>query len=348
MKLKIKLYLNGLKKAGTREIEVNDNLTLKKFCEYVILSMNGNCKHLYQLVINEEYSYLCDGCDVLNFGYEEMMEDLKLEDINLKLNDELMVNYDFRSDWEFILKITEIQDGYYGKEFKVVSGSGVGILEDSYGVYNLKQLTSSKKNEKDVKYFEIIVKGYKDYIEKEFNIDSINEEIENNLKLYYEKTKPKHYIMNISLDGYDKEIKRKISVNSNLGLDSFCRGVITSMRGDLMHGYSIKIGKEYIDEDVIDENDLNYLELKEKQRLKVVYDFGDNWCFNIRVSKVNEGYGEERRFRVISGKGYGIIDDCGGVYNLESIFNGTNEYFEKRDIDDFNIDEINNLIDFVI
>ena len=348
MKLKMNLYLNGLKRVGERQIEVNDKLTLKKFCEYVIMSMNGNCKHLYQLVINEDYTYLCDKCYIQNIGYEEMMNDLTLEDINLQINDELMVNYDFRSDWEFILKITSIEEGYNDKEFSVITGKGVGILEDTYGINNLKNITKPKLNEFDKNWYKRVIPGYEEYLNKQFNIDTINEEIESKLETYYQKNTPKHYIMNVSLDGYTKEIKRKISVDSNINIDSFCRGIIASMKGDLYHSYGIKRGKEYLDEEIVSDQDLNYLELQEKQRLKVIYDFGDNWVFNITVSKINEGYGTEKRFKILSGKGYGIVDDCGGSYYLEDIFNGTSENFRKYDINEFDIEEIQKDVDIEI
>ena len=68
------------------------------FCEYVIISMNGNCKHLYQLIINDGYSYLGDECVVLDTDTEEMMENRTLECLDLATRDKLMVNYDFKSD----------------------------------------------------------------------------------------------------------------------------------------------------------------------------------------------------------------------------------------------------------
>ena len=92
------------------------------------------------------------------------------------------------------------------------------------------------------------------------------------------------------------------------------------MNGDLTHLYGLKKGKDYIDDEVLNEQDLNYLELQKAQKLKIVYDWGDSWTFNLRVSKVIDGYGEEKKFKVLSGKGYGIIDDCGGVWGLSEIF----------------------------
>lgn len=64
MKIKMELYLKGLKQKLNRVININDTLTLQEFCERSIISMNGNCKHLYQLVLNEEYAYLGSGCNV--------------------------------------------------------------------------------------------------------------------------------------------------------------------------------------------------------------------------------------------------------------------------------------------
>lgn len=47
MKIRAKVSLNGLKNKVNRIIELNDEMTMKLFCEYIIISMNGNCKHLY-------------------------------------------------------------------------------------------------------------------------------------------------------------------------------------------------------------------------------------------------------------------------------------------------------------
>ena len=69
---------------------------------------------------------------------------------------------------------------------------------------------------------------------------------------------------------------------------------------------------------------------------------------NITISNVNEGYGYQKRFKLLSGKGYGIIDDCGGPYYLEDIFNGTSEDWEKRDINEFDIEKIQKDIDIEI
>lgn len=179
---------------------------------------------------------------------------------------------------------------------------------------------------------------------KNFDKDQINLKIDEYLEKNREVNKPKRYEMNVQLEGVKKEIQRKIVVDSNVNLDKFCRMIIYSMRGDMSHGYGLKIGKEYIDEDILECRDLNFLELKVNQRLKVIYDWGDSWNFAISVRKILEGYGN-KRFEVIKGKGYGIIDDCGGIYSLSQIFNGKDTDWGKYDINDFNLNEINRIID---
>lgn len=49
------------------------------------------------------------------------------------------------------------------------------------------------------------------------------------------------------------------------------------------------------------------------------YDFGDDWEFEVTLKKIIDSDGSEELPRVLSGKGYGIIDDCGGVWGLSRI-----------------------------
>lgn len=188
---------------------------------------------------------------------------------------------------------------------------------------------------------------YEDYDINNFNILTINNNIDEYINNYLELVKPKSYIMNITLSGFDKEIKRKISVDSNVKLDSFCKCVIKIMNGDLSHQYTINFNKEYLEEEELRINDLNYLQLSEKKRFKIIYDFGDNWVFNVTVSKVINDYGDKRMY-VISGKGYGVIDDYGGIYGLYEIYNKENNDWGSYDIDEFDLDEANNIIDIFI
>ena len=150
--------------------------------------------------------------------------------------------------------------------------------------------------------------------------------------------------MNVVLEGFDKDIKRKIIVGNNITIDHLCRIVIAAFRGDFSHPYDLKKEKDYLGEEFSD-RPLYDLRLKEKQRLYVIYDFGDNWSFKVTISKIVDGYSKTE---VLSGKGYGIVDDCGGVYGLDDIFYGENhdddpdyEGWPHQDINEFDLEECN-------
>jgi hypothetical protein len=67
MNIEMKVSLKGFEKEIYRIIQVNDNMTLRKFCEAVIESMNGWIEHLYILTHNK-MEYMSTGFDVSDFG----------------------------------------------------------------------------------------------------------------------------------------------------------------------------------------------------------------------------------------------------------------------------------------
>jgi len=255
------------------------------FSEYLIISMNGDCKHLYQLIKNEEDVYLGPYNSIRDYEYEMMMDGLLLSDLSLDVGDILMLNYDFKSDLEFIIKIKQITNGYHEKDFEIISGCGKGIVEDCFGISNLKRFINPNIDELEKSWCLRVFKNYQGYDIKDFNVNIINNNIVGYQDLKKEIVRPKNYIMNVSLEGYGNEIKRKIVVDSNVYLDNFCKNIILSMNGTLEHCYGIKIGKEYLEEEIVKERDLNYLELRERQKFKIIYDYGDNWIFNVLLVK---------------------------------------------------------------
>jgi len=76
--------------------------------------------------------------------------------------------------------------------------------------------------------------------------------------------------------------------------------------------------------------------------LIVNYDFGDDWKIKLKLEEI---YGEDNLKNndipcVISGKGYGIVEDCGGVPDLMQIAetNGSKSvdlnHFDKNELND--------------
>ena len=57
------------------------------------------------------------------------------------------------------------------------------------------------------------------------------------------------------------------------------------------------------------------------------YDFGDGWEMAVRVEEIFESELRPQKYPIlINGEGYGIIEDCGGVYGLAEIA----EAFKKK------------------
>ncbi len=94
--------------------------------------------------------------------------------------------------------------------------------------------------------------------------------------------------------------------------------------------------------------------------LVVVYDFGDNWEFKLKLEKILDAKDVKQSQIpcVVAGKGFGIIDDCGGTYGLEQIAEAIKlksgdayeQYCDWMDLDSvdlsyFDKDELNGLLE---
>lgn len=338
MKLLLEVKLDNLNDKINRQILVDENIELIDLCEYIIVSMNGTKIPIYELHRGKVIYY---PFDIKETKLERTMKGHHFNELSIRKGFFFTIEYNFDYDYSFYVEISDIcecNDENKDIYFDIVSGSGYGLIDNEYSWY-LKSLLNIKKEKVNN-----LRKRERDYLQKEFSVEDAN----NRIKEYRRVKKSwglNSYIFNVSLRGFSKEIKRKILVNSNLTVDSFCKGVIVSMSGDLSHEYGMKIKKECVDEFYAD-CELYYLNLKEKQGLTITYDFGDNWIFDLTLSKIVDGI-SENPFEVIKGKGYGIVDDCGGPYYLDDVFNGSSS-FGEYDINDFDLDECNEEVKKVI
>lgn len=88
------------------------------------------------------------------------------------------------------------------------------------------------------------------------------------------------------------------------------------------------------------------------------YDTGDGWEFKIQVMKISEEY-KDKNVTILSGKGKGIIEDCGGLWGLLQFINKTvssemQDWYlslfqedELYDINDFDLEDVNDYLDSV-
>lgn len=328
----MKIYLNvtviELEKQINRQIVINENINLIDLCEWIIVSLNGTKIPEYELKVGIEYYYPDESYDnnsLIN-KTSQFLIDNKTKDIT--------IIYGYQLGYEIRIRIDDIKKENNNITFEIISGAGYGLFNKK-GRYYLQCLLRLKEEEKE-KYCN---KEEREFLNKKFNLEEINNRIKDYIQNKKELIKQKKYVFNISLDGFNKEIKRKIIVNNDIIIDTFCRKVISSMNGDLSHEYGIKIGKDWLEEQC-EYLELLYLNLKEKSKIKIIYDFGDNWIFNLTLSKIIGEY-DDNEFQVLSGKGYGIIDDCGGPWGLQEIFDGEDDSWGNYDINDFDLEKCN-------
>ena len=112
----------------------------------------------------------------------------------------------------------------------------------------------------------------------------------------------------------------------------------------------------YEDEKEAAKSKLSKINLEAPCRLLVWYDMGDDWRVIVTLEEVQETADlPKKEFpKVLEGKGFGIVEDCGGVYALEHLAKAFKtkkgkEYKELKewlgvddlDMDSFDIDDIN-------
>lgn len=162
-----------------------------------------------------------------------------------------------------------------------------------------------------------------------------------------------NYKIKVTLKGLEKQIKRVFVINDNVKINDFCKAVIMSMNGYLEHLYTLKYKDKYYICEYMDKNDfdeikmnslrINKLMLEEKDKLELIYDFGDNWVFKITVAKVVTGH-NNKNIELIDGIGKGIEEDCGGTCGLIDLINDKNNDWNYN-YEDFDMNRINDELD---
>lgn len=318
MKVLLSVTVKTLEDKLNRQIKIDEDILVTDLFEFIIVSFNG--KHAFG-----HNAWIYDSDDKLYvYNTFDDYENKSFKSLKLKKGNDMTLCYEYNEKFDFDIVVNNFLEDESNKDFEVLSGDGYGIL-DSVNCLHYFMTSRIDKAPKTIQ----------DFLNKKFDVIETNKWVEEYKKHKEELLKPKKITLNVALEGFTKEIKRKIVVNSNINLDLFTRKIILSMNGDLSHDYGIKKGKNYISE-IFFEKEFYFLDLKVKDRFKVIYDWGDNWIFEITIGKIEDGL-NIHDFEVVSGCGYGIIDDCGGSWELEEVFNGNNDFWGTHDIYDFDL-----------
>ncbi len=160
---KVSVKLEEFEEIIKRTLLINDNVKIKDFCEAIIISMNGDLSHRYELNYNNKY-YLMKGMTKRR-NDEVFMGSDRIAKLLFDEKDEMLINYDFGDNWMFEVTIDEIIKGHNSKNVVLLDGVGKGIEDDCGGVYGLERLITNKDNDWG-------------YDIDDFNIDKINEKLD--------------------------------------------------------------------------------------------------------------------------------------------------------------------------
>jgi hypothetical protein len=179
------------------------------------------------------------------------------------------------------------------------------------------------------------------------------------------------YVLRVNIADSRPEIWRELSVPGDYTLgDLHCiLQIAFGWENDHMHSFTInatEYGMPEIEDtgfadefDAINEDTvcLSGLDLRPRKKFKYLYDFGDSWLHEIRVSKIIPAGAEDKeptRPRCLSGERAGPLEDSGGIWGYEDMLeklkdpnHKDKDYEEIRewagnfDPEYFNLEEIN-------
>ena len=156
IKRKIKLW---------REIEVLSNKPIAHLAYCILASVDASGSHLFNITYkNNRFEFIFDNMDMPEWIICHNPALYKLDELNLKKNDKMLMEYDYGVSWNFeicLLSISEAEKNSTIKYPRIISGKGRRLDEEGYFDY----ITSEDKKEIDVEIYSRLmrneIKNYK-------------------------------------------------------------------------------------------------------------------------------------------------------------------------------------------
>lgn len=169
------------------------------------------------------------------------------------------------------------------------------------------------------------------------------------------------------LEDYKPKMWRRFLINENMTVAQLSCAALIIFRANGSHLFNIEkplqkgvvalyempntnMDISDLDMNIIERYDatkeqVNVVSLNDKDNQFIInYDFGDGWHIKLKLEEI---YGEDNLKNndmpyVISGKGYGIVEDCGGSDSLMQIAETHN--LESVDLTHFDKNELNDML----
>jgi hypothetical protein len=218
--------LEGYKPKIWRRFQVANNITVARLGYIVMTMYEMKASHLLS-VEHERYlltpggkrssrtesicRYDIPGSDLFEMGDDATKT--KLSQLNFENLSYLLVWYDFGDDWrvQVTLEIIFNDSGLSAKELpRVLDGKGVGIVEDSGGMWGLAELAKAFKAKKGEEYEQLREwLGVDDLDMAAFDIDDMNFRLKKIPCIYAKIYEQKSYPSKASIDLIERKYLKK-------------------------------------------------------------------------------------------------------------------------------------------
>lgn len=314
-----------------RKFQMQSSSTAEEFSRSILMMFNANIGHLYDL--KNSKNQLIFSTD----PQEKQIQNISLSELFNGEGDKAVLEYDFGDNWKFEITLEKIKETSGNN--KLMGGKGFGIFDDIGGITLLNGLhyvhpeLTAKLSQEQIDYFvrRINSDGFALFSSKGTPLGQQllpNEElISFDNKDFIDWNKLGSCILvKVSLKGAQPPIWREICVNDAMTIQDFIEKVLLSFDADLSHLWRlydrfnnvICENDKWDNESEMNENSLisNLVAGEYEWPLRLWYDFGDDWMFNIQLK--GDAF-STNSFSILKGKGRGIIEDCGGVWALNQI-----------------------------
>lgn len=150
-------------------------------------------------------------------------------------------------------------------------------------------------------------------------------EATNNIKII--DANKRIYRLKVSLDEVDDKIYRIYDITATSYLSTLAYTILASFNTLAYHLYRFEMNGNVYHCDICAEEidgyeinsrliNLNRMYLQKNDKLKMIYDFGCDWQFNIEVIDILEKQSDKKYPYIVEGKGKGIVEDE-GIYTLQ-------------------------------
>lgn len=176
------------------------------------------------------------------------------------------------------------------------------------------------------------------------------------------------YEIRTKLKGFRPSIWRRFIISGNSSVETLMQAILLMFNVGWGHLYDLYNPKDDVHYENQEENDsdmvLSYNSadsektkisvFDEGDKLTLTYDYGDNWEFEVHIKKVSYNIAIPKNPQILSGKGYSIIEDIGGVWSLQEYYDTPENKLDpdlleeeggsKTDLDEFDKDGLNELL----